>query len=127
MSKPVVIKYAAIIDSQSVKTLNWQLVEGLMRIRKSKIYSHRYDWRLGVKVTDANISDNQVAIELLTEIFSWQITIQLVCADAGYRGKLGDWLYLTHQCHPPTSWAILRHCGAHLFLVRLVSPIDFGL
>ncbi|MCG9133717.1 transposase, partial [Candidatus Poribacteria bacterium] len=44
------------------------------------------------------ISDNQVAIELLTEIFSWHITIQLVCADAGYRGDLGDWLYATHQC-----------------------------
>ena len=42
--------------------------------------------------------DNRVAIELLKEVFSWQITIQLVCADAGYRGKLGDWLYLTHQC-----------------------------
>ena len=53
---------------------------------------------LGVKVTDANVSDNRVAIELLKEVFSWQITIQLVCADAGYRGKLGDWLYLTHQC-----------------------------
>ena len=30
---------------------------------------------------------------LLKEVFSWHITIQLVCADA-YRGKLGDWLYL---------------------------------
>ena len=27
----------AIIDSQSVKTLNWQIAEGLMRIRKSKV------------------------------------------------------------------------------------------
>ena len=51
-----------------------------------------------MKVTDANVSDNQVAIELLTEILSWYITIQLVCADAGYRGELGNWLYLTHQC-----------------------------
>lgn len=51
-----------------------------------------------MKVTDANISDNQVAIELLIEIFSWHITIQLVCADAGYRGELGDWLYMMHQC-----------------------------
>ena len=51
-----------------------------------------------MKVTDANVSDNQVAIELLNEVFNWQITIQLVCADAGYRGDLGAWLYLTHQC-----------------------------
>ena len=49
-------------------------------------------------ITDANVSDNRVAIELLNEVFSWQITIQLVCADAGYRGELGEWLYLTHQC-----------------------------
>ena len=51
-----------------------------------------------VKVTDANVSDNQIAIELLTEVFSWYITIQLVCADAAYRGQLEDWLYLAHQC-----------------------------
>jgi putative transposase len=51
-----------------------------------------------VKVTDANVSDNQIAIELLTEVFSWYITIQLVCADAAYRGELEDWLYLAHQC-----------------------------
>ena len=62
---------------------------------------------MGVKVTDANVSDNQVAIELLKEVFSWQITIQLVCADAGYRGELGDWLYLTHQCH----WTSLHLLG----------------
>ena len=51
-----------------------------------------------VKFTDANVSDNQIAIELLTEVFSWYITIQLVCADAAYRGELEDWLYLAHQC-----------------------------
>ena len=51
-----------------------------------------------VKVTDANVSDNQIASELLTEVFSWYITIQLVCADAAYRGELEDWLYLAHQC-----------------------------
>ena len=51
-----------------------------------------------VKVTDANVSDNQIASELLTEVFSWYITIQLVCADAAYRGELEDWLSLAHQC-----------------------------
>ena len=90
-----------------------------------------------MKVTDANISDNKVAIELLTEIFSWHITIQLVCADAGYRGELGNWLYLTHQCQLEIALPLGRpgfvvvpialDCGAHLFLVRLVSPIDCGL
>ena len=33
------------------------------------------------------VSDNQVAIELLTEIFSWQIIDSVSRADAGYRGK----------------------------------------
>ena len=39
-----------------------------------------------------------MAIELLPEVFGWYITIQLVCADAAYRGELEDWLYLAHQC-----------------------------
>ena len=113
-----------------------------MRIRKVKgrkrhIVTDTIGIPLGVKVTDANVSDNRVAIELLKEVFSWHITIQLVCADAGYRGKLGDWVIFdasvsighrsvsgrTGICSCPLS----LDCGAHLFLVRLVSPIDFGL
>ena len=66
--------------------------------RKRHIVTDAIGIVLRVKVTDANVSDNKVAIELLTEIFSGYITIQLVCADAGYRGELGDWLYLTHRC-----------------------------
>ena len=31
-------------------------------------------------------------------VFSGYIPIQSVCADAAYRGELGDGLYLTHQC-----------------------------
>ena len=93
----------AIIDSQSVKTTELATSRGFdahkkVKGRKRHIVTDTIGIPLGVKVTDANISDNQVAIELLTEIFSWHITIQLVCADAGYRGKLGDYLYLTHQC-----------------------------
>ena len=132
----------AIIDSQSVKTTELANSRGFdahkkVKGRKRHIVTDTIGIPLGVKVTDANVSDNQVAIELLKEVFSWQITIQLVCADAGYRGELGDWLYLTHQCrldNRSTSWAIgvcgcpiALDCGAHLFLVRLVSPIDFGL
>ena len=50
-----------------------------------------------VKVTGANASDNQIVIESLTDMFSWYITIHLVCADATYRRELEDWLYLAHQ------------------------------
>ena len=46
------------------------------------------------KVTDANVSDYQIAIELLTEVSNWHITIQLVCADAAYREELEDWFIL---------------------------------
>ena len=93
----------AIIDSQSVKTTELATSRGFdahkkVKGRKRHIVTDTIGIPLGVKVTDANVSDNQVAIELLTEVFSWHITIQLVCADAGYRGKLGDYLYLTHQC-----------------------------
>ena len=132
----------AIIDSQSVKTTELANSRGFdahkkVKGRKRHIVTDTIGIPLGVKVTDANVSDNRVAIELLKEVFSWQITIQLVCADAGYRGKLGDWLYLTHQCQLDIrsvsgrtgicSCPLSLDCGAHLFLVRLVSPIDFGL
>ena len=93
----------AIIDSQSVKTTELAHSRGFdahkkVKGRKRHIVTDTIGIPLRVKVTDANISDNQVAIELLTEIFNWHITIQLVCADAGYRGELRDWLYMTHQC-----------------------------
>ena len=77
-----------------------------------------------LKVTDATISDNQVAIELLTEMALVGITIQLVCADAGYRGKLGDWLYLTHQCPleiaPPLGQSGV--CGCPIALDQWSAP-----
>ena len=132
----------AIIDSQSVKTTELATSRGFdahkkVKGRKRHIVTDTIGIPLGVKVTDANISDNQVAIELLTEIFSWQITIQLVCADAGYRGKIRRLFILDASVsigNRSTSWAIgvcgcpiALDCGAHLFLVRLVSPIDFGL
>ena len=77
----------AIIDSQSVKTTELATSRGFdahkkVKGRKRHIVTDTIGIPLGVKVTDANVSDNQVAIELLTEVFSWQITIQLVCADA---------------------------------------------
>ena len=93
----------ALIDSQSVKTTELAVSRGFdghkkIKGRKRHIVTDTLGIPLTVMITDANVSDNSVAIELLTEVFSWYITIQLVCADAGYRGELGDWLYLTHQC-----------------------------
>ena len=94
---------AAIIDSQSVKTTELAATRGFdghkrVKGRKRHLVTDTIGVPLIVKVTDANVSDNQIASELLTEVFSWYITIQLVCADAAYRGELEDWLYLAHQC-----------------------------
>ena len=93
----------AIIVSQSVKTTELALSRGFdahkkVKARKRHIVTDTIGNPLGVTLTDANVSDNQVAIELLTGVFSRHITIPLVCADAGYRAELGDYLYLTHQC-----------------------------
>ena len=93
---------------------NWQLSRGFdahkkVKGRKRHIVTDAIGIVLGVKVTDSVITK---AIELLTEVFSWHITIQLVCADAGYRGELGDYLYLTHQCQlditPPLGQSGMR-------------------
>ena len=94
---------AAIIDSQSVKTTELAATRGFdghkrVKGRKRHLVTDTTGIPLMLKVTDANVSDNQIAIELLTEVFDWYITIQLVCADAAYRGELEDWLYLAHQC-----------------------------
>ena len=64
----------AIIDSQSVKTTELANSRGFdahkkVKGRKRHIVTDTIGIVLGVKVTDANVSDNQVAIELLTEIF----------------------------------------------------------
>ena len=95
--EPSPIAIVAIIDSQSVKTTELATTRGFDG-HKNHLVTDTTGIPLMVKVTDANVSDNQIAIELLTEVFSWYITIQLVCADAAYRGELEDWLYLAHQC-----------------------------
>ena len=50
-----------------------------------------------VKFTDANVRDNQIGIELLTEVFNPYVIIQLVCTDVAYRVELENWLYFAHQ------------------------------
>ena len=71
----------AIIDSQSVKTTELADSRGFdahkrVKGRKRHIVTDTIGIPLGVKVTDANVSENQVAIELLNEVFNWEITIQ---------------------------------------------------
>ncbi|RKU11170.1 IS5/IS1182 family transposase [Candidatus Poribacteria bacterium] len=120
----------AIIDSQSVKTTELADTRGFdahkkVKGRKRHIVTDTIGIPLRVKVTDANISDNRVAIELLTEIFRWHITIQLVCADAGYRGKLGDWLYMAHQCQLDIAPS-LRQSGFVVVPLRWIVERTFS-
>ena len=80
----------AIIDSQSVKTNELAMTRGFdgykkVRRRKRHLVTDMTSTPLMVRVTDANVSDNQIAIELLTEVFSRYIAIQLVCAETAYR------------------------------------------
>ena len=70
----------AIIDSQSVKTTELATSRGFdahkkVKGRKRHIVTDTIGIPLGVKVTDANVSDNQVAIELLTEVKSTSFPI----------------------------------------------------
>ena len=65
---------AAIIDSQSVKTTELAATRGFdghkrVKGRKRHLVTDTIGIPLMVKVTDANVSDNQIAIELLTEVF----------------------------------------------------------
>ena len=120
----------AIIDSQSVKTTELADSRGFdahkkVKGRKRHIVTDTIGIPLGVKVTDANVSDKRVAIELLNEVFNWQITIQLVCADAGYRGALGDWLYLTHQCQLDIAPS-LRQSGFVVVPLRWIVERTFS-
>ena len=65
---------AAIIDSKSVKTTELATTRGFdghhkAKGRKRHLVKDTTGIPLMVKVTDANVSDNQRAIELLTEVY----------------------------------------------------------
>ena len=132
----------AIIDSQSVKTTELADSRGFdahkkVKGRKRHIVTDTIGIPLGVKVTDANVSDNRVAIELLNEVFSWQINDSVSLCRCRLSRRIRRLVIFNASVsvgHRSISGAIgicgrpiALDCGAHLFLVWLLSPIDFGL
>jgi putative transposase len=94
---------AAIIDSQSVKTTELATSRGFdghkkVKGRKRHIVVDTLGLLLMVIVHDANLPDGKQAVEVLTNLFFWFFTIQLIWADGAYRGDLADWLWNTYQC-----------------------------
>jgi putative transposase len=94
---------AAIIDSQAVKTTELASTKGFdghkkVNGRKRHIAVDTLGIPLKVLVHEANLSDCKQAFNLLKEVFFWFFTIQVIWADAAYRGELALWLWNTFQC-----------------------------
>ncbi len=66
--------------------------------RKRHIVVDTLGLLLMVLVHDANLPDCKQAVDVLTNLFFWVFTIQLIWADGAYRGDLADWLWNTYQC-----------------------------
>ena len=94
---------AAIIDSQSVRTSELADTRGFdgnrkVNGRKRHVVSDTLGFPLAVKVHDANLSDGKEAFDLLESLFFRFISIQVIRADAAYRGDLALRLPAAHQC-----------------------------
>ena len=94
---------AAMIDSQSVRTTELAETRGFDGYKKIKGHKRHavvdtLGIPLGVKVTDADVSDIKTAYNLLEHVFFWFFSIQLIWADGGYRGDLALWLWNKFQC-----------------------------
>ena len=85
----------AIIDSQSVKTTELaesRGVDGHKKVKGRKRHNvvDTLGFLLCVHVHDANRLDGKEALELLTTVMFWFVTLQKLWADAAYGGKLED-------------------------------------
>ena len=94
---------AAIIDSQSVKASKVAETRGFdgnkkIKGRKRHLVTDTLGFPLAVKVHDANLADGKQAFDLLNIMFFWFISVQVIWADAAYRGALALWLLAAHQC-----------------------------
>jgi putative transposase len=93
----------AIIDSQSVKTTELaesRGVDGHKKVngRQRHIVVDTLGFLLCVSVHDANRADGKEALEVLTTVMFWFVTLQKIWADAAYHGELEDWLWYQYQC-----------------------------
>jgi putative transposase len=93
---------AAILDSQSVKTVDVKGVRGYdagkkVKGRKRHILVDTMGLLLMVLVHAANIQDRDGAKLLLDKAKGCFSRLRLIWADGGYKGKLVDWVRNTHS------------------------------
>jgi putative transposase len=89
---------AAILDSQSVKSTEWNEARGYdagKKINGSKrhLVVDTLGLVLSILVTPANVQDRDGAQDLLAGVFGAYGTIRLVWADSGYAGQLVKWVW----------------------------------
>jgi len=94
---------AALIDTQSVKTSQMAESRGFdgnkkIKGRKRHIAVDTMGFPLVVKVHDANLPDNKMVFAVIEILFFWYGTIKKIWADAGYRGELATYLWVTFLC-----------------------------
>ena len=121
---------AAIIDSQSVKTAKPAATRGFdghkkVNGRKRHVAADTLGFPLAVKVHDANLSDGKQAFEVLEALFFWFISIQVIWADAAYKGEPALWLLAAHQCRLEIA-PTLKGQGFKVIPKRWIIERTFG-
>ena len=121
---------AAIIDSQSVRTSKLADTRGFdgnkkVSGRKRHVAADTLGFPLAVKVHDANLSDGGEAFDVLESLFFWFVSIQVVRADAAYRGDPALRLLAAYQCRLETA-PTLRGQGFQVVPKRWIIERTFG-
>ena len=121
---------AAIIDSQSVRTSKLAETRGFdgnkkVSGRKRHVAADTLGFPLTVKVHDADLSDGGEAFDVLESLFLWFVSIQVIRADAAYRGDLALWLLAAHQCRLEIA-PTLKGQGFQVVPKRWIIERTFG-
>lgn len=121
---------AAIIDSQSVRTSKLAATRGFdghkkVNGRKRHVAADTLGFPLAVKVHDANLPDGKQAFDVLESLFFWFASIQVIWADAAYKGELALWLLAAHQCRLEIA-PTLKEQGFKVIPKRWIIERTFG-
>ena len=125
---------AAIIDSQSIKTLDQAGARGYdagkkVSGRKRHVAVDSLGLILSITITSANVQDRQAAKDLITLLLSMYHRIQIIWADGGYLGALVQWV---KQLRPfgKLQLEIVRRCdqakGFKILPKRWIVERTFG-
>ena len=121
---------AAIIDSQSVRTSKLAETRGFdghkkVNGRKRHMAADTPGFPPVVQVHDADLSDSRQASDVLEALFFWFISIQVIWADAAYKGELALWLLAVHQCRLEIA-PTLKGKGFKVIPKRWIIERTFG-